>query len=287
MLSNMVFILYVLGSPGQAAEVLTSDSVSGKVSGSPCKETTLKEGGEQGDEDDVDSDSLFDLEENEILAEQSSGMSESDSDFVPQLETSSEFSDVGPLAESDDEVAQPKPRRFIVCEDELNELLHLVPCRECSACGMDAEKTITGTLLKVTLSCGECGSKRVWLSQPYVGETPVMNIVLSSSILCAGATVSKVLKVMNHMGVATITARTFFRHQKEIIAPSIIKLWRNSQEWYVANLLSQERGLVLGGDGRADSPGHSAKFGTYSTIELQENAVINVAVVQVSPVTAL
>ena len=38
---------------------------------------------------------------------------------------------------------------------------------------------------------------------------------------------------------------------------------------------------MLGGDGRADSPGHSAKFGSYTTMELQKKVVIDIQLVQV------
>jgi Transposase len=39
-------------------------------------------------------------------------------------------------------------------------------------------------------------------------------------------------------------------------------------------------GIVIGGDGRADSPGHSAKFGSYTTMELRLNKVIDIQLVQ-------
>ena len=47
-------------------------------------------------------------------------------------------------------------------------------------------------------------------------------------------------------------------------------------------LKCEKRGLVLGGDGRADSPGHSAKFGSYTLMELKKRVVIDVQLVQVS-----
>ena len=35
-------------------------------------------------------------------------------------------------------------------------------------------------------------------------------------------------------------------------------------------LQREKRQLVIGGDGRADSPGHSAKFGSYTVMELKK-----------------
>ena len=38
---------------------------------------------------------------------------------------------------------------------------------------------------------------------------------------------------------------------------------------------------MLGGIGRADSPGHSAKFGSYTVMELKKKAVMDIQLVQV------
>ncbi|KAI4806305.1 hypothetical protein KUCAC02_017134 [Chaenocephalus aceratus] len=40
-------------------------------------------------------------------------------------------------------------------------------------------------------------------------------------------------------------------------------------------LQTEGRPLVLGGDGRADSHGHCAKFGTYTTMDLESNVVLD------------
>ena len=39
--------------------------------------------------------------------------------------------------------------------------------------------------------------------------------------------------------------------------------------------------LSLGGDGRSDSPGHSAKFGSYTLMDLEHNTILDVELVQV------
>ena len=39
--------------------------------------------------------------------------------------------------------------------------------------------------------------------------------------------------------------------------------------------------IVVAGDGRVDSPGHSAKYGSYSLLELNCNKIIDIELVQV------
>ena len=47
------------------------------------------------------------------------------------------------------------------------------------------------------------------------------------------------------------------------------------------DMKTQKKKLTIGGDGRADSPGHSAKYGTYSLLELSCNKIIDFHLVQV------
>ena len=51
----------------------------------------------------------------------------------------------------------------------------------------------------------------------------------------------------------------------------------------LTTLQVEDKALVLGGDGRCDSPGFSAKYGSYSFMELDYNVVLHVELVQVKP----
>ena len=44
--------------------------------------------------------------------------------------------------------------------------------------------------------------------------------------------------------------------------------------------------INLNGDGRCDSPGHSAKYGTYTLMDVNSGKVVAFSVVQVSEVTS-
>jgi solute carrier family 8 (sodium/calcium exchanger) len=82
-------------------------------------------------------------------------------------------------------------------------------------------------------------------------------------------------------GLKTISSRTFHRHQRKFLVPAINEVWEQKQQEQMETARADGDPLILGGDGRADSPGHSAKFGTYSTMDLERNKVINVELVQV------
>lgn len=81
----------------------------------------------------------------------------------------------------------------------------------------------------------------------------------------AGASVSKTLLIFRHMGLSVYAARTYFRHQRSFIFPTVLHYW----ELYRANLankLKSMKDVVWTGDGRFDSMGHSAKYGAYTML---------------------
>ena len=63
--------------------------------------------------------------------------------------------------------------------------------------------------------------------------------------------------------------------------PLASRVWEKEKAALIAASLNRGLPLNLGGDGRADSPGHSVKFGSYSIIDLDQNKVIDVQLVQV------
>lgn len=203
------------------------------------------------------------------------------SDYLPSSSTDDENISGEESSQPQLSVGFNKERKFIIF---FSSLLHLLSWCCCPACGhKDLSRTdhVSGTLLIISLMCKSCGKLSTWHSQPYVGNYPSGNILLSAATLFAGSTIRKTLKVLQHIGVAVYTAKTFFSHQKDILHPVIKDLWTERQAWILASLQGHERKLVCGGDGRADSPGHSAKYGTYTIIELQERCIIDLQIVQV------
>ena len=114
------------------------------------------------------------------------------------------------------------------------------------------------------------------------GSIPAGNISLSAAILYAGALPTKALRIFHFMKCCSISTQTFFRHQREYLWPAISTVWNSEQQALLTMLREENTNLNLSGDGRADSTGHSAKYGSYTAIEMSCNKVVHFELVQVS-----
>ncbi|XP_078378287.1 uncharacterized protein LOC144661382 [Oculina patagonica] len=104
--------------------------------------------------------------------------------------------------------------------------------------------------------------------------------MMSCGILFGGGSPAKVLKIMRHMNVLTIGYSTFMKHQKEYLHPAVERTYRQQQSTLLDGIKAEGKELILGGDGRCDSPGHSAKYGSYSLMDLEQNKILDSQLVQ-------
>ena len=104
------------------------------------------------------------------------------------------------------------------------------------------------------------------------------NILLSGAILYSGSLPRKFLGGLKSINLACISRETFFRHQRQFLHKVIQSTWilqRNRQFTEI-----QGTDVVIGGDGRCDSMGHSAKYGSYTAMNPETNKILNVEIVQ-------
>jgi solute carrier family 8 (sodium/calcium exchanger) len=148
----------------------------------------------------------------------------------------------------------------------------------CPVCDQQADvKTHTvGTLLCITQSCEDCEYYRSWKSQPIINNAPAGNLLLSAAILFTGAQPTKTLRVLDCLACASITRATFYNYQKWYLQPAIFNVWNQQQTNMIQVLQALGEPLSLGGDGRSDSPGHCAKYGSYSLMDLEHNVILDV-----------
>ena len=142
-------------------------------------------------------------------------------------------------------------------------------------------KKVIGSLVCITQYCENCQHKHTWESQPYIRNVPAGNIMTSAAILYTGSLPSKALRIFKILNCASISLPTFFRHQSSYLLPAVSSVWIRHQERLLSKFKESKVNLQVGGDGRADSSGHCAKYGTYSLIELTCNKVVDFQLVQV------
>ncbi|KAK7904172.1 hypothetical protein WMY93_016779 [Mugilogobius chulae] len=63
------------------------------------------------------------------------------------------------------------------------------------------------------------------------------------------------------------------------LEPAIYHKWTTDQQLFLEELKKKDK-IAVGGDMRADSPGHSAKFGSYTLMELESEKILDIQLVQ-------
>lgn len=181
--------------------------------------------------------------------------------------------------DEDDDVTLAKERKFIIFESQLDILLR----RDCALCGRPLtglNKKVRGSGLFVSSKCS-CGNVFSWESQPASGNMPLGNLLMAGAILFSRGNPCKALNIFKHMSVQAISERTFFLIQQIYLVPTIENVYTARQNELIQDILNRGVPVGLGGDGRCCSPEHTAKFGTYSMMDLTTNKILDIKLVQV------
>ena len=71
----------------------------------------------------------------------------------------------------------------------------------------------------------------------------------------------------------------YYYHQKHLLFPAIYKYWQAYQKKLLDSL--KDKDVVLAGDGRHDSMGHSAKYGAYTIFCCTVGLIVHLVIIQV------
>ena len=211
-----------------------------------------------------------------VTAESGSEVLESsDSEYFPSDSEGSENDD-------DNSQTLPKQKKFIVFENELLKLFKF-----CQQCGSPTDTTTMiqhGSMVTVKTSCMS-GHTVTWKSQPQVKGTAAGNLLITAAIVFSGNTYKHAADFAKHLNLQFISSSYYYKIQRKIIFPVIQKAWKKNQA-EVVKQLKQNKSVDLCGDGRSDSPGHSAKYGTYTLMDEKSNLIVEFSLVQVTEVSS-
>ena len=137
-------------------------------------------------------------------------------------------------------------------------------------------------MLRFQKSTGCCAGHRIsWSSQ---AETRMSgNVMMAASILLSGLTYSRVREVMDISETLFLSESTYYRIQTQQLYPAISRVYSCHRKTIMNNVLTQEN-VELIGNGRFDSRGSSATYGTYTLMDEKNDQIIDFFITHVSDV---
>ena len=179
-------------------------------------------------------------------------------------------------------VNEPK---YIVFGSALDDLFVRLKCNECE-CPVDPDdirkEDADGTILRCSIYCTGGHLIHKWHSQPVLGKMAAGNLLASAALLFSGQTYTTLSQFCSFLNLKFLSHTTFNTIQRQYVMPVIMYTWSQLQHKMLQNVRSSGKMLRLAGDGRCDSPGFSAKYCTYSLLDMDTDTIVTFVVVQVS-----
>uniref|UniRef100_A0A672JS98 Uncharacterized protein n=1 Tax=Sinocyclocheilus grahami TaxID=75366 RepID=A0A672JS98_SINGR len=164
--------------------------------------------------------------------------------------------------------------KYLVDEECLLDLFKI-----CSTCSRVCKVVtfVKVTFLSVTQKCLQqcCSYNRQWKSQPLLGSYPAGNLHLSAAFYYTYSSFIQTNKVFNWRFHSYVLPA---RLTQVCHLPGCLHLWSNRKRQRKCG--KQSKTVSLGGDMRADSPGHCVKYGSYSMMDLSTNTIVDIQLVQ-------
>lgn len=156
--------------------------------------------------------------------------------------------------------------RFIISVDKLKELKGATCHEKTNDSTCDEVLKFTsytkGSVITLAWSCknnhfGKWISDNV-LSVKKASHVYVSDVLISAALMFSGNNYIKIKMFADFLNISMVSASTFHRIQKLYCTPSINEYWFNIKD-VINDVYKDYSNICLCGDGRNDSPGHSAK----------------------------
>ena len=157
----------------------------------------------------------------------------------------------------------------------------------CQYCGSPTDTTTqkkSGSMMKITTNCMN-GHIVYWESQPLIDGTAAGNLLIPAAIFYSVATHKHTADFAKYLNLQFVCSSHYYTTKNTILYPVVQHTWITSQTAIIKQL-NKSGSIVVCGDGRSDSPGHSAKYGTYTLMDEKTSLIIEFSIVQVTEVTS-
>lgn len=135
-----------------------------------------------------------------------------------------------------------------------------------------------GSAVAVTWKCDSGHDVYNWTSQPQlINGIYLGNFQALAAITLSGNNFTKIALFCKFLGLGFPSTRSHTRVQSKYVAPAVDEYWRNLK----SSIIEEHRAvnIVVSGDGRMDSPGHSAKYCTYTVMNQDDKNILAMEIV--------
>lgn len=176
--------------------------------------------------------------------------------------------------------------RYLVSQEKLVDLVGSTCCEQSDGriCGaeLNFHTKVVGCSLELSWRCLS-GHSRKWVSSETLpsnkrGTISLNDAMLASAVIISGNNYAKFSLLCQALGMQIISESSFLRFQKHCAAPVIEEIWSAMND-LVKQIFKDYEGICLCGDGRNDSPGHSARYCVYTLVEHFTSAVVDFSVI--------
>ena len=151
-------------------------------------------------------------------------------------------------------------------------------------CGDKVSYNVTscGSRVEIVWKCKK-GHCKKWESSEVLVTKRSSNIYLNDSLQAAAIIISgnnyeKFSLLAKAFNLNLISVSTFNRFQKHCAEPVVRDIWQKMNS-LIQKILNHYDEICLCGDGRNDSPGHSARYCVYTLMEHATNVIVDFEVV--------
>ncbi|XP_068091076.1 uncharacterized protein [Hyperolius riggenbachi] len=174
-----------------------------------------------------------------------------------------------------------KMRKFIIFEQCLDELLLKISCQffpDCTKKIKKVSKEVVGSAVIIRGVCEDGHRGKIVETQPKMKHHFAGNILIASTIVCAGLGYTQISHFFNILGIALFCEKTFHKYQKRFVYPAVDQAWKDEQNKTFQSLAGET--ISIAGDGQCDSPGHNAKYCVYTIMDLVSTKILDFEIVQ-------
>ena len=139
--------------------------------------------------------------------------------------------------------------------------------------------SLKGCHLIVSLQCSDDHTS-FWKSQPDCNRFSVGNLMTSAAILFTANTYQRIASFFQLAKIQWISKTSYYEIQKKFL----VGIVNRNYVQHSKDILMTMKRRGNSGDGRCDSPGHNAKYLTYSFMDKETGKIAAMPLIQVSEV---